>query len=162
MPTIAVINGHAFAGALMTAMMHDYRIMNPAKGFLCLNELDFGVPLRPPMSSIFRQKLAASTYRDMVLEAKRFGAQDALREKIVDGLGGMDEAMALVADRKLVDKPATGVYGHLKAEMWRETVGYLSGWTTESMQQTDLAVDGRSDREKAERNVKAWELKAKL
>jgi enoyl-CoA hydratase/carnithine racemase len=41
MPTVALLNGHAFAGGLMTAMMHDYRIMNPHKGFVCLNELDF-------------------------------------------------------------------------------------------------------------------------
>ncbi|KAK3067781.1 hypothetical protein LTR53_015142, partial [Teratosphaeriaceae sp. CCFEE 6253] len=32
MPTIALLNGHAFAGALMLAMMHDYRMMNPHKG----------------------------------------------------------------------------------------------------------------------------------
>ncbi|CAD0016615.1 unnamed protein product [Aureobasidium pullulans] len=38
MPTIALINGHGFAGALMTAMMHDYRIMNPHRGYICLNE----------------------------------------------------------------------------------------------------------------------------
>ena len=33
MPTIALLNGHAFAGGLMLAMHHDYRIMNPSKGF---------------------------------------------------------------------------------------------------------------------------------
>ena len=31
---------------LMMAMAHDYRIMNPHKGFLCLNELDFGAGLK--------------------------------------------------------------------------------------------------------------------
>jgi hypothetical protein len=30
---------------LMMAMAHDYRIMNPHKGFLCLNELEFGAGL---------------------------------------------------------------------------------------------------------------------
>lgn len=72
MPTIALINGHAFAGAFMTAMMQDYRVMNPHKGYLCLNEVELGVPLRPPMSSIFRQKCSPATYRKMVLEAARF------------------------------------------------------------------------------------------
>ena len=72
MPTIALINGHAFAGALMLAMHHDYRIMNPHKGYLCLNEVELGVPLRPPMSSVFRQKVSPQTYRKLVLEAYRY------------------------------------------------------------------------------------------
>jgi hypothetical protein len=62
MPTIALINGHGFAGALMTAMMHD----------LCLNEVELGVPLRPAMSSIFRQKCSPTVYRTLVLEGRRF------------------------------------------------------------------------------------------
>lgn len=72
MPTIALINGHAFAGALMLVMMHDYRIMNPHRGFVCLNEVELGVPLRPPMSSVFRQKVGSHVYRTLVLEAKRY------------------------------------------------------------------------------------------
>ena len=52
--------------------MHDYRIMNPHKGFLCLNELALGVGLRPPMCSIFREKVKATTFRRMILEAVRF------------------------------------------------------------------------------------------
>ncbi|KAG9620187.1 putative carnitinyl-CoA dehydratase, partial [Aureobasidium melanogenum] len=56
MPTIALINGHCFAGGLMTAMMNDYRIMNPHRGYVCLNEVDIGVPLKAGMSSVFRQK----------------------------------------------------------------------------------------------------------
>jgi enoyl-CoA hydratase/carnithine racemase len=72
MPTIALLNGHTFAGALMVAMMHDYRIMNPHKGFLCLNELVLGMPLRPPMCSVFREKVGAATFRKMILEAARF------------------------------------------------------------------------------------------
>lgn len=46
MPTVALMNGHAFAGGLMLAMYHDYRVFNPSRGFLCLNELDFGYPLK--------------------------------------------------------------------------------------------------------------------
>jgi enoyl-CoA hydratase/carnithine racemase len=71
MPTVALLNGHAFAGAFMVAMMHDYRIMNPHRGYLCLNELELGVPLRAPMTSIFREKVAPATYRKLVLEAAR-------------------------------------------------------------------------------------------
>lgn len=48
MPTVALMPGHAFAAGLMTAMYHDYRVFNPSRGFLCLNELEFGAPLKPP------------------------------------------------------------------------------------------------------------------
>lgn len=34
MPTVALLNGHTFAGGLILAMHHDYRIQNPTKGFL--------------------------------------------------------------------------------------------------------------------------------
>lgn len=72
MPTVALVNGHAFAAGFMLAMMHDYRIMNPHKGYLCLNELELGVPLRPPMLSVFRQKNTSATLRKMILEVYRF------------------------------------------------------------------------------------------
>jgi Delta3-Delta2-enoyl-CoA isomerase len=103
MPTIAFINGHAFAGGFILAMYHDYRIFNPSRGFLCLNELDFGAALKPSMSSIFRQKVPyPAVYRSLVLEAKRFSGKDALECGLVDELGGMEETMRLIKERKLV------------------------------------------------------------
>src|SRR5436190_15500784 len=72
MPIIALINGHAFAGGLMTAMFCDYRVMNPHKGFVCLNELDFGAGLRPGMAAIFKTKVSPQIFRAMALESKRF------------------------------------------------------------------------------------------
>lgn len=56
----------------MLAMMHDYRVMNPDRGYICLNELELGVPLRPAMSAVFREKCAPEVYRKLVLEAARF------------------------------------------------------------------------------------------
>src|SRR4051812_17623026 len=102
MPTVALINGHAFAGGFILAMCHDYRIMNLKKGFLCMNELDFGAPLPPPMSSIFRNKLATpNLYRSVMLESHRFPGPEALKEGIVDGLGGLKEVLDLAKEKKL-------------------------------------------------------------
>lgn len=125
MPTVAVVNGHAFAGGFMLAMYHDYSIMNPSRGYLCLNELDLGVPLQAAMSSVFRQKLSPAVYKAMVLEAKRYSGQQALDNGIVDALGGMEEALKFVEERKLREKGTKGVYGLLKKEMWRESLCYL-------------------------------------
>lgn len=106
----------------MTAMHHDYRIMNPNKGYICLNELDFGVPLTPAMSAVFRIKTPPITYRALALEAHRFGGRQAVEAGLVDGLGGLEETLALVEGRKLVVKGRTGIYATMKREMYREAL----------------------------------------
>lgn len=126
MPTIAVLNGHAFAAGLMLSMYHDYRVMNPSRGYLCLNEVDFGALLKPPMSSIFREKVPGATYRSLVLEGKRFNAKEAVEAGILDATGGLEEALALVEQRKILNKGQAGVYGLLKVEMYKETFDLLS------------------------------------
>ncbi|KAF4624665.1 hypothetical protein G7Y89_g13504 [Cudoniella acicularis] len=165
MPTVALVNGHSFAGGFMLAMFHDYRIFNPTRGFLCLNELDLGVPLKPAMSSIFRQKLSPQVYKVLVLEAKRFGGKEAFENGIVDGLGGMEEAMKLVIERKLAEKGKTGVYGLLKAEMFRETLGYLEDHKKE--EERSRVENGKNDerRQAALTRADEWKinnLKSKL
>lgn len=141
----------------MTAMMQDYRIMNPHRGFLCLNELEFGAPLPGPMASIFRQKVPSpNIYRSIVLEAKRFNALEALKEGIVDGLGGLNEVLLFADEMRLQNKGKSGVYGRLKAEMWRETVGFLTGGSTGE----DLAQglkELRRQEEVEKKRVEDWE-----
>ncbi|KAH0846097.1 hypothetical protein AYO21_10119 [Fonsecaea monophora] len=122
MPTVALINGHAFAGGLMTAMMHDYRIMNPHKGFLCLNELDFGAALQPAMATVFRVKLNMTTFRNMALESRRFPALEALKEGIIDGVGGVEETLAFISEMKLAQKAQGKSYGLIKEELYREVI----------------------------------------
>ncbi|KAK4187611.1 ClpP/crotonase-like domain-containing protein [Podospora australis] len=164
MPTIALLPGHAFAGGLMLAMHHDYRVMSPAKGFACINELEFGVPLKPAMSSIFRLKLPAATYRQLVLEAHRFGGQEAQASGIVDRLGGLEEVLKLVSDKKLTTKAKTGIYGLLKAEMYRESVGFLSAAGHEQAEKDDRALMESEDlrRDEAEKRLPGLKAKAKL
>ncbi|KAG7053347.1 enoyl-CoA hydratase/isomerase [Colletotrichum scovillei] len=166
MPTVALIPGHAFAGGFMTAMHHDYRVMNPQKGFLCMNELEFGAPLKPPMSAIFRIKCASpKIYQDIVLEAKRFPGPAALEAGLVDALGGLDEALKLIAERKLTERGKSGVYAVLKMEMWKESAYVLS---KENYESEEKVWDQREELEKVrvaagKRFVQEWKAgKAKL
>ena len=158
MPTLAVINGHAFAGGLMTAMYHDYRIMNPHKGFLCLNELDFGAQLRPAMASVFRTKLDMTVFRNMVLESKRYSALEALKSGIIDGVGGLEETLAFVAEMKLVQKAKSTSYGKIKEELYRETITDLDEGS--DLPRLDAAREqDRQQRDTVARNkVEEWEL----
>ena len=160
MPTLAVMPGHAFAAGFMTAMMHDYRIMNPHRGYLCLNELDFGAPLQPPMASIFRQKVSSpSTFRTIVLESKRFGALEAMKEGLLDSVGGVDDALSMVQEMRLLDRANSGVYGRLKQEMWGETVSLLENYE-DSEKKEKLDHERQKTRRKEEiSRVEEWERK---
>jgi Delta3-Delta2-enoyl-CoA isomerase len=159
MPTLALINGHGFAGGLMMAMHQDYRFQSAGRGYVCLNELDFGAPLKTPMSSIFRQKLSASVYRSLVLEAKRFGGNESLQAGIVDGVGGLDEALKFIADRGLVTKGRTGVYGIMKAEMWRESVDYLDNFERDEARANAFVEADDARKEKGKRTVEQIEAR---
>jgi len=103
-------------------MFHDYRVMNPHKGFLCLNELDFGAQLRPAMASVFRTKMSMATFRNIVMESRRYPALEAMKEGLVDGLGGVEECLAYIREYKLTDKAKSDSYGKLKEELYREAV----------------------------------------
>jgi enoyl-CoA hydratase/carnithine racemase len=156
------MNGHAFAGGLMLAMHHDYRLMNPTRGYACLNELDFGAALKPAMSAIFRLKTSAQTYRSLALEARRFSGPEAAAAGIVDAVGGLDEVLGLVAERKLTEKGATGIYGALKREMYRESVAIMKFDDREEERfQAEVQEDERR-KEEGKRRVEELKGKAKL
>ncbi|KAI7872010.1 ClpP/crotonase-like domain-containing protein [Spinellus fusiger] len=129
MPTVAAINGHAFAGGFMFALAHDYRVMRSDRGFVCMNEVDMPSPLSAGMSSLLRCKLSPTTYRDMVLQGHRFTAKECIEQKIVDKACPQDkvleEAKALALHWSPKGK-AGFVYKQLKDEMYRETIQLLS------------------------------------
>ncbi len=150
----------------MLAMYHDYRIQNPIKGFLCLNEVLFGAVLASPMTSIFREKLPSyATFRSLILEGKRFPAKEALKEGIVDALGGLDEVMEFARQRELVKMGNSGVYSALKEEMYMQSLGMLESY--EENLKWRRKVEGQKEKEKKDGRGKvlAWENsngKAKL
>ncbi|KAL4942798.1 hypothetical protein BDV06DRAFT_221825 [Aspergillus oleicola] len=140
-------------------MYHDYRIMNPSRGFVCLNELDFGVPLQGPMMRIFTDKLPAATARDLVLEARRVGGGEALQRGIVDGVGGLDEVLGFVKERGLEGKAESGIYGIMKEEMYRGLLGVLDGHGASLAWR--MGVEERKGKEEVEgkKRVEEWEGK---
>lgn len=148
----------------MLAMMHDYRVMNPGRGWVCLNELELGLPLRGAMLGVFREKVRdAGVLRKVVLEAKRFSGQEALQDGLVDGLGGLEETLRLVEEWGLVGKVAgrekgkSSVYGKLKREMWRGTIALLDDWVDESTRLGRMEREVREEDRVSLRSVENWE-----
>ena len=84
-PTVAAVNGHAFAGGAFMALSCDYRIMREDRGWICISEVDAGVPLPQGMMEFLRLRLPTNTVRDAVLTGKRYDADDAIAAGFADG-----------------------------------------------------------------------------
>lgn len=83
-PTVAAINGHAFAAGGMLALAHDFRVMRADRGFFCLNEVDLGLPLHPGMAALVKNRLPTGVLRDVILTGARIGGAEAQARGIVD------------------------------------------------------------------------------
>lgn len=166
MPTVALINGHGFAGGLILAMYCDYRIQNPAKGFLCMNEVQLGAVMTRPMTAIFDKKvLSPAMFRTLFLEGKRIVAPEALKEGLVDALGGLEETLAFVKERSLLALGDAGVYGSIKEEMYRDVLDGLESHEANLAWRDRLQAGKKTAKEKAVAAMEAEEKgqsKAKL
>ena len=98
-PTVAAINGHAFAGGGMLALAHDFRVMRADRGFFCLNEVDIGLSLHPGMVALVRHRLAAGVVRDVVLTGTRFGGAEARERGIVNEAVPADQVLPRAIER---------------------------------------------------------------
>jgi Delta3-Delta2-enoyl-CoA isomerase len=125
-PTVAAINGHAFAAGAMLALAHDYRVMRADRGFFCLPEVDIKIPLAPGMNAMIKSRLSPTVFRDAILTGRRIGGVEAKELAIVDESvplaqvlpKAIEKASGLAAkDRK--------IYKSLKREMYAEAIGLL-------------------------------------
>lgn len=157
MPTIALMNGHAFAGGLFLALHHDYRFQNPSKGFLCLNEVHFGAMLPAPMAGIVKTKVSnVAAVRSLITEGKRFNAQEALAQGITDGTGGLDEVLKFIEERSLTKLGQTGVYGALKEQTYREQLYLLDHHAESDSWRAELEDAKEKMAEERTKRVEAW------
>ena len=104
-PTVAAVNGHAFAGGAFVAMCCDYRIMREDRGWICVSEVDVGVPLDDSMMGVLRGKVPPATARDAILTGKRYAADDAIAAGMADGKAPLENLLA--AAKELATNLAT-------------------------------------------------------
>ena len=125
-PTVAAVNGHAFAGGAALALACDYRVMRADRGWICFSEVDAGVPIAPGLMAMIRAKLPPATARDTVLAGKRFTADAAIAAGFADAKAPEDELLARALEfvAPLADKER-GIFRALKRTLWGDVAGVL-------------------------------------
>jgi enoyl-CoA hydratase/carnithine racemase len=118
-PSVAAINGHAFAGGAFLAMSLDYRIMREDRGWICISEVDAGVPIPAPMMDILHAKLPAFTVRDAALTGKRYTADEAIAAGMVDTKASSETLLrsALELAKTLASKEP-GIFKEIKQTLY--------------------------------------------
>jgi len=133
-PTIAAVNGHAFAGGFTLALSHDYRILKNAEGkggkaMLCLNEVHFGAPLPAGMCAVARAKSTPRVFHKICVEGHRFLGEEALTAELVNELASSgDEVMAKAIKQaeRVGPLAQAGCMGEIKKEMYKEAISNLA------------------------------------
>jgi Delta3-Delta2-enoyl-CoA isomerase len=136
-PTIALLTGHTFGGAVPFALSCDYRIMNSKRGFISMPPVNLGLHF-DGIGALPRLKLAPRIARKMLLEAHKWTGKAALEDGIVDEIAEPDEmdARAIEVARTHAGRAKMGVYAVLRAELWAEAaekfrrISYVHGRPT--------------------------------
>ncbi|BFZ06747.1 hypothetical protein BsWGS_09786 [Bradybaena similaris] len=86
-PTLAVINGHAFAGGAVLAFAHDLRTMNSEKGWLCLNEVLLNKVFSAFIKEYLRIKIGGGrNFSDALILGRRYTAAEAIENYLVHSI----------------------------------------------------------------------------
>ena len=80
--TVAAINGHAFAGGCVLALMCDTRLMSA--GTIALNEVQLGIGLPSIVIEPLRIRVPPSSWGAIALEGRTFTPVEAMRLGLVD------------------------------------------------------------------------------
>jgi len=98
-PTVAALNGHAFAGGGMMALAHDFRVMRADRGFFCLPESDLALPLTPGMNAVVTAKLPKLTAHEAIVTGARYGGEACVAKGIAHDAAPESEVLARAIER---------------------------------------------------------------
>ena len=125
-PTVAAIQGHAFAGGALLALAHDHIVMRADRGYFCLPEIDIQVPFSPGLMRLITSAMPERTAREVVLTGRRYGGEDAVAAGIVDEAVPEAELLGAAmawAEPAAAKDPAT--FAAMKRGLYAETLAAL-------------------------------------
>jgi enoyl-CoA hydratase/carnithine racemase len=125
-PTVAAIQGHAFAAGAMLALAFDSRVMRADRGYFCLPEVDLGMSFTPGMNSVISARLPIRTAHEAMTTGRRYGGTEAMAAGIVDAVADEGKVLDAALDlaRPLAPK-ASEVLGKIKSDLYAQTLAVL-------------------------------------
>jgi Delta3-Delta2-enoyl-CoA isomerase len=97
-PSVAAIQGHAFAAGAMLAFGHDFRVMREDRGYFCLPEIDLKIALSAPSVAVVRAKVPPDVLPDLVLGGRRYTGPEAREAGIVHRVAPEDGVHAVAVE----------------------------------------------------------------
>lgn len=120
-PTLAAINGHALAGGAVFAFALDYRFMRKDNAYIALPEINYKISWPGSMLKLVQRVSSHDVFRDMILQGKRFYANEALEAKLVDGAYSREWLLPKSIEfAKELAKKDRVTYAHIKRTMRKE------------------------------------------
>jgi Delta3-Delta2-enoyl-CoA isomerase len=118
-PTIAAIQGHAFAAGAMFATCLDERFMREDRGYFCFPEVDIRIPFTLGMDALIKSRLKPQVAHEAMLTGRRYGGVDALAAEIVQAALPEDQVLPAAIERAsaLADKDGTTL-GTIKERLY--------------------------------------------
>jgi enoyl-CoA hydratase len=92
-PTVAAINGHAYAGGLITAFCCDFRSAAEKDTRLTLNEVPIGLGMPSLFTEIIRYAIGNPLAAKATLTGRIYTSQEALTVGIVDSVVGAEQLL---------------------------------------------------------------------
>ncbi len=127
-PTVAALQGHAFAAGAMLALAHDFRMIRDDRGYFCLPEIDLRRALSPSSVALVQAKVPAPVVPDLLIAAHRYGGAEAVAAGLASAAvpAGDLRSKAVELAASLADKDSSTL-GAVKERMYGAIVGRLSG-----------------------------------
>ncbi|WP_019630739.1 enoyl-CoA hydratase-related protein [Actinomadura atramentaria] len=127
-PTVAAVNGHAFAAGAMLVLTHDVAVMRDDRGYFCLPEVDLGMTFTPGMNALLRARLSAPVAHEAMVTGRRYTSADAVAARIVARAAAEADVVpaAVEAAAGLAGKDGS-VVAKIRRDLYREVLAALRG-----------------------------------
>jgi enoyl-CoA hydratase/carnithine racemase len=127
MITVAAINGHAFAGGALLSFIHDFRFMRSDRGWICLPEVDIGIPLGPVFTAIGKKTLPMYKFEEMLYTGKRLTAQECEQHHIIMKACHLNDLMNEVLAFAKTLKKDRAMIRQMKLDTHKELLAVIDG-----------------------------------